>query len=150
MQLLVPQRPPLGRRGRFRRRALVDPLYLILSLSLSFSISLSTPLFPLPGQVWSRSLATGEETLGKLHLVDLAGSERVKESKVEGSALRETLSINKSLSALSEVALVHCLHCGEGFYAADLASCCAGGGCAATPWTQRMRPLLLFIMFVRL
>ncbi|ESL07449.1 kinesin [Trypanosoma rangeli SC58] len=38
-------------------------------------------------------------------MVDLAGSERVKETKVEGAALREAQYINKSLSALSAVIL---------------------------------------------
>ncbi|RNE99443.1 putative kinesin [Trypanosoma rangeli] len=38
-------------------------------------------------------------------MVDLAGSERVKETKVEGAALREAQCINKSLSALSAVIL---------------------------------------------
>ncbi|KEG12038.1 kinesin [Trypanosoma grayi] len=38
-------------------------------------------------------------------MVDLAGSERVKDTKVEGAALREAQYINKSLSALSSVLL---------------------------------------------
>ncbi|EKG07448.1 kinesin, putative [Trypanosoma cruzi] len=38
-------------------------------------------------------------------MVDLAGSERVKETKVEGVALREAQYINKSLSAFSAVLL---------------------------------------------
>ena len=38
-----------------------------------------------------------------LTLVDLAGSERVGESKVEGDRLKETQSINKSLSQLGVV-----------------------------------------------
>lgn len=40
---------------------------------------------------------------GKLSFVDLAGSERVKDSHSEGSMLRETININKSLSALGKV-----------------------------------------------
>jgi len=54
-------------------------------------------------EVRTAHAATGEVTLGRLHLVDLAGSERVKESRAEGQQLKETLSINKSLSALGEV-----------------------------------------------
>jgi len=38
-----------------------------------------------------------------LSLVDLAGSERLDKSKVEGDRLKETLAINKSLSALADV-----------------------------------------------
>ena len=38
-----------------------------------------------------------------LSLVDLAGSERLNNSKVEGDRLKETLAINKSLSALADV-----------------------------------------------
>ncbi|TPP52273.1 Kinesin motor domain family protein [Leishmania donovani] len=38
-------------------------------------------------------------------MVDLAGCERVKQTKVEGAALREAQYINKSLSALSSVVL---------------------------------------------
>lgn len=40
---------------------------------------------------------------GTLSLIDLAGSERVDQSKVEGLALKETMSINKSLTLLSTV-----------------------------------------------
>lgn len=40
---------------------------------------------------------------GKLSFVDLAGSERVKDSKSEGTMLKETININKSLSVLGKV-----------------------------------------------
>jgi kinesin family protein C1 len=46
---------------------------------------------------------TGETSKGTLNLVDLAGSERIKESKVEGTRLKETQNINKSLSCLGDV-----------------------------------------------
>jgi hypothetical protein len=42
-------------------------------------------------------------TKGKLHLIDLAGSENVNKSGASGQTLRETQSINKSLSALGDV-----------------------------------------------
>lgn len=40
---------------------------------------------------------------GTLSLVDLAGSERVDRSQVTGAQLKETVAINKSLSALADV-----------------------------------------------
>lgn len=40
---------------------------------------------------------------GQLQFVDLAGSERLNASKVKGDLLKETLSINKSLTALQDV-----------------------------------------------
>jgi kinesin family protein C1 len=40
---------------------------------------------------------------GTLNLIDLAGSERLNQSKAEGERLKETLSINKSLSCLGDV-----------------------------------------------
>jgi hypothetical protein len=43
------------------------------------------------------------EWAGKLQFVDLAGSERLNASKVKGDMLKETLSINKSLTALQDV-----------------------------------------------
>jgi kinesin family protein C1 len=45
------------------------------------------------------------ELRGALHLVDLAGSERLDKSGAEGSRLRETQHINKSLSSLADVFL---------------------------------------------
>jgi len=38
-----------------------------------------------------------------LNLIDLAGSERLNTTKVEGDRQKETLAINKSLSALADV-----------------------------------------------
>ena len=49
----------------------------------------------------TRPLADGKATT--LTLVDLAGSERLTLTKVEGDRLKETLAINKSLSALADV-----------------------------------------------
>ncbi|KAH9589199.1 Kinesin motor domain [Trypanosoma melophagium] len=46
---------------------------------------------------------TGMQSYGKLSLVDLAGSERLEKSGVEGQQLKETVAINKSLSALGDV-----------------------------------------------
>lgn len=47
----------------------------------------------------------GTVRYGKLSFVDLAGSERVKDSKSEGTMLKETININKSLSVLGKVGL---------------------------------------------
>lgn len=46
---------------------------------------------------------TGEKSEGTLNLVDLAGSERISQSQVSGDRLKETQSINKSLSCLGDV-----------------------------------------------
>lgn len=48
---------------------------------------------------------TGEESQGILNLVDLAGSERLASSGADKDKdrLRETININKSLSALADV-----------------------------------------------
>jgi len=43
------------------------------------------------------------ELTGALHMVDLAGSERLSKSKATGSRMKETCSINKSLSCLTDV-----------------------------------------------
>ncbi|KAL8928832.1 MAG: hypothetical protein Q9208_001610 [Pyrenodesmia sp. 3 TL-2023] len=47
--------------------------------------------------------ATGEKSEGTLNLVDLAGSERLSQSQATGERLKETQSINKSLSCLGDV-----------------------------------------------
>lgn len=47
--------------------------------------------------------AQGVVLKGTLSLVDLAGSERVDRSGVTGTAFKETVAINKSLSALTDV-----------------------------------------------
>lgn len=46
---------------------------------------------------------TGEKSEGTLNLVDLAGSERLSHSRATGDRLKETQSINKSLSCLGDV-----------------------------------------------
>ncbi|OJJ96609.1 hypothetical protein ASPACDRAFT_1874723 [Aspergillus aculeatus ATCC 16872] len=46
---------------------------------------------------------TGERSEGTLNLVDLAGSERLSHSGATGERLRETQSINRSLSCLGDV-----------------------------------------------
>merc|ERR1719321_1368565 len=47
--------------------------------------------------------ATKQNIKSKITLVDLAGSERVKDSGVEGDALKEAIEINKSLTVLGDV-----------------------------------------------
>ena len=46
---------------------------------------------------------TGDKKESCLNLIDLAGSERTAQSKVEGERMKETTSINLSLSTLSQV-----------------------------------------------
>jgi kinesin family protein C1 len=49
------------------------------------------------------NIAQGIVLKGTLNLVDLAGSERLDRSQATGSQLKETVAINKSLSALTDV-----------------------------------------------
>ncbi|KAI5172420.1 kinesin family member C2/C3 [Nematocida sp. LUAm3] len=51
---------------------------------------------------------TEESLTGELCVVDLAGSERLSHSKAEGTRMKETQEINKSLSALADV--IHAIH----------------------------------------
>jgi kinesin family member C1 len=51
----------------------------------------------------ARNVIDGVVLRGALNLVDLAGSERLDRSGATGTQMRETLAINKSLSALTDV-----------------------------------------------
>merc|ERR1719453_2207740 len=53
--------------------------------------------------VRTRGLKSGDNYGGKLSMVDLAGSERLGKSQTTGQAAKESIAINKSLSALGTV-----------------------------------------------
>jgi len=53
--------------------------------------------------VRTRNHKAGDNYVGKLSLVDLAGSERLSKSGTTGQAQKESMAINKSLSALGTV-----------------------------------------------
>ncbi|KAK5077652.1 kinesin-like nuclear fusion protein [Lithohypha guttulata] len=50
-----------------------------------------------------KNSVTGKESKGTLNLIDLAGSERIKNAETSGQRLKETQSINRSLSSLGDV-----------------------------------------------
>merc|ERR1740121_417761 len=54
-------------------------------------------------QIISRNKETGEQLRGKMLIVDLAGSERLKKSQTTEDQQKESIEINKSLTALGDV-----------------------------------------------
>jgi len=54
-------------------------------------------------QIISKNKETQEQLRGKILIVDLAGSERLKKSQTANEAMKESIEINKSLTALGDV-----------------------------------------------
>lgn len=54
-------------------------------------------------RIQGQNSVTGDTCDATLNLVDLAGSERLNASKAEGTRLKETQNINRSLSCLGDV-----------------------------------------------
>merc|ERR1719162_2442798 len=54
-------------------------------------------------QIVSVNKETGDQLKGKMLIVDLAGSERLGKSQTTGDAQKESIEINKSLTALGDV-----------------------------------------------
>eukprot|EP00466_Bigelowiella_natans_P006394 jgi/Bigna1/38803/e_gw1.28.70.1 len=73
----------------------------VASTDMNMHSSRSHSVFTLHMRGVNRKLKM--ETKSALYLCDLAGSERINKSGVEGARLKKALTINPSLSALSDV-----------------------------------------------